>query len=157
VKSIRPVSLALVMGAMLFALAGCGKSSDVTAPSGQTLDTTPPAAPTNVAGSYDLAAQRDYVNWTGSTSADVASYEVWQYDSDPAAGATGVLVGTTNAGTDVLVLPITSDARPAWFRVRAVDEAGNLSAYSSSAQHDLHSWSGTPTPGGGPIRDNGVN
>jgi len=157
VKSIRPVTFALFMGAMLFVLAGCGKSSDVTAPAGQTLDTTPPAAPTNVAGSYDAGAQRDYIHWTGSTSSDVVTYEVWQYDSDPAAGATGVMIGTTDAGTDVLALPITTDARPAWFRVRAMDDAGNLSAYSSSAQHDLHSWNGSPTPGGGPIREGGVN
>jgi predicted small lipoprotein YifL len=127
-KSIRPVYSALALSALVFALAGCGKSSDLVSP-GPTLDTTPPSAPTAVAGSYDPAAERDYLNWDGSTSPDVAGYEVWQYESDPS---------------------------PAWFRVRATDQAGNLSAFSSAAQTELHAWDGTPGSRDGQDRD-GVN
>lgn len=151
-KSLRPVSLALMTSAIVFVLAGCGKSNDFVAPA-TSLDTTPPAAPTDVAGSYDPAGQRDYLNWTGSTSADVAGYEVWQYESDPALGGTGVLVGATDAAADNYALPITSEARPVWFRLRATDEAGNLSAFSSSAQHELHAWDGMPAGNGGPQRE----
>jgi len=153
VKSLRTVSLALTMSAIVFIAAGCGKSSDAVAPAGSALDTTPPAAPTAIAGSYDAAGQRDYLNWTGSTSPDVAGYEVWQYESDPALGATGALVGATGASAESFALPLTSEARPAWFRVRAADEAGNLSAFSSSAQHELHAWDDVPVGNGGPLRE----
>lgn len=151
-KSLRFVTFALMTSAIVFILAGCGKSSDVVAPA-TALDTTPPAAPTDVTGSFDPAGQRDYLNWTGSTSPDVAGYEVWQYESDPALGATGVLVATTDAAADNVALPLTSQAREVWFRVRANDDAGNLSAFSSSASHELHAWDDVPTGNGGPLRE----
>jgi len=148
VKSIRLVSSALLMSALVLTLAGCGQSSSVLAPTVPGLDTTPPAAPTNLAGSYDAGANRDYLNWTGSTSADVAAYQVWEYDTDPASGtATGRLVVSAGAGDESVALPPTSDAGTHWFRVRAVDEAGNRSAYSTAAAHDLHAWEGQNTPG----------
>lgn len=146
-KSLRLVSIALVSSAIVFALAGCGQSTDPVAPA-STLDTTPPAAPTNVAGSYDSASERDYLNWTGSTSADVAGYEVWQYETDPALGGSGVLVGSTGASAQSFALPLTNEARTAWFRVRAADEAGNLSAYSSTSTYDLHAWDGNASGSG---------
>jgi len=152
VKSVRFVTFALMTSAIVLILAGCGKSSDVVAPA-TVLDTTPPAAPTDLAGAYDPATQRDYLNWTGSTSPDVAGYEVWQYESDPALGATGVLVGATDASAESFALPLTNDARQVWFRVRANDEAGNLSAFSTSASHELHAWEGGSTGNGGPLRE----
>jgi hypothetical protein len=142
-KSIRPIYSTLALGALVLALAGCGKTSELVSPAGNSLDTTPPAAPTAVAGSYDAAAQRDYLNWDGSTSPDVASYEVWQYESDPSLGGTGVLIGSADATAESFALPLTTEARPAWFRVRAADEAGNRSAFSTSAQTELHAWDGT--------------
>lgn len=151
-KSVRFVAFALMTGAIVFILAGCGKSSDVVAPA-TVLDTTPPAAPTGVAGAYDAGTQRDYLNWTGSTSPDVAGYEVWQYESDPALGATGVLVGATDASVESFALPLTNESRQAWFRLRATDEAGNLSAFSSSASHELHAWDDVPAGNGGPLRE----
>jgi hypothetical protein len=148
VKPIRLVSSALLMSALVFTLASCGKSSSVVAPAGVTLDTTPPAAPTNLSGSYDDVASRDYLNWTGSTSSDVASYQVWQYDSDPASGSpTGRLIATAGATDESVALPPTSDDGTHWFRVRAVDGAGNQSAYSVAAAADLHAWNGTGAPG----------
>jgi hypothetical protein len=141
-KSVRLIYTALTLSALVLALAGCGKSSALVSPAGNSLDTTPPAAPTAVAGSYDPAAQRDYLNWDGSTSPDVAGYEVWQYESDPSLGGTGVLIGSAGASAESYALPLTNEARPVWFRVRATDEAGNLSAFSSSAQTDLHAWEG---------------
>ena len=141
-KSVRPIYSALALGALVFALAGCGKTSELVSPAGNSLDTTPPAAPTAVAGSYDAAAQRDYLNWDGSTSPDVAGYEVWQYESDPSLGGTGVLIGSTDASADSYALPLTNEAREVWFRVRAADEAGNRSAFSTSTQTELHSWDG---------------
>lgn len=151
-KSIRLVVLALMTSALVFAAAGCGKSNDVVTPAAG-LDTTPPAAPTDVTGGYDPATGRDYLNWTGSTSPDVAGYEVWQYESDPSLGGTGVLVGTTDASAGSLALPITAEPRESWFRVRAADEAGNMSAYSSSTSFELHAWDGTPSGHGGPQRE----
>lgn len=142
-KSLRPIYSTLALGALVFALAGCGKTSELVSPAGNSLDTTPPAAPTAVAGSYDAAAQRDYLNWDGSTSPDVAGYEVWQYESDPTLGGTGVMIGSAGASAESFALPPTSEARQVWFRVRASDEAGNRSAFSTSAQADLHAWEGT--------------
>ncbi len=155
-KSIRPYSIALALGAVLFVLAGCGKSSSVTSPA-SSLDTTPPAAPTNVTGAFDESSHRDYLTWTGSASADVAGYEVWQYTTDPALGGTGVLVGRTDAGASTFTVPLTRDDQQAWFRLRAQDEAGNISAYSQAAEHDLHGWDGLGGSNGDPIRDTGVN
>lgn len=151
-KSLRTLSLALITGAIVFAVAGCGKSNDFVAPAAG-LDTTPPAAPTDVAGGYDAATGRDYLNWTGSTSPDVAGYEVWQYESDPSLGGTGVLVGATDASAGSFALPLSSEANEAWFRVRAADEAGNLSAFSTSTSFELHAWDGTPSRTGGPKRE----
>lgn len=151
-KSIRIVVLALMTSALLFAAAGCGKSNDFVSPA-SALDTTPPAAPTDVTGGYDPATGRDYLNWTGSTSPDVAGYEVWQYESDPSLGGTGVLVGSTGASAAGFALPLTSEANEAWFRVRAADEAGNLSAYSASTSFELHAWDGLPSGHGGPQRE----
>lgn len=147
-KSLRFVSSALVASALVFAVAGCGGTMEIAGPTNP-LDTTPPAAPTNVAGRYDAASARDYLNWTGSTSADVAGYEIWQYETDPALGGTGVLVGATDASAQSFALPITSDSRTAWFRLRATDEAGNQSAYSSSSSFDLHAWDGNTAGSGG--------
>lgn len=151
-KSIRFVVLALMTSALVLAAAGCGKSNDFVTPA-TALDTTPPAAPTDVTGGYDAATGRDYLNWTGSTSPDVAGYEVWQYESDPSLGGTGVLVGSTDASAGSLALPISGEARESWFRVRAADEAGNLSAYSASTSFELHAWDGTPSGHGGPQRE----
>ena len=146
-KSLRVASSALVLGALVFSLAGCGKVTDSVYPS-ITLDTTPPDAPTNVAGSYDAAASRDYLNWTPSTAADLAGYEVWQYSEDPTSGATGQMIASASASTSTLALPITSDGGTHWFRVRALDEAGNKSTYSATAAAELHAWDGsTPNPG----------
>ncbi|MCC6350059.1 MAG: hypothetical protein IT347_10780 [Candidatus Eisenbacteria bacterium] len=140
-KSLRLVSSALFLGAIVLALAGCGKSTESVAPT-TPLDTTPPAAPSNVAGSYDAASERDYLNWDGSSSADVASYEIWQYETDPSLGGTGVLLGSTDAAAGSYALPLTRQARVAWFRVRAIDEAGNQSAFSNGSSYDLHAWDG---------------
>jgi hypothetical protein len=148
VKSLRLLYSALVMGALVISLAGCGKSASTVAPSTVSLDTTPPDAPTNLTGSYDAAGNRDYLNWNASTAADLAGYEVWEYSADPASGATGRLVASADASADGVALPPTSDAGTHWFRVRALDEAGNKSSYSATATHDLHAWTGsTSAPG----------
>ena len=151
-KSIHLVSSALLMSALVFTLAGCGKSSSILAPTGPTLDTTPPTAPTNLSGSYDALGNRDYLNWTGSTSADVAGYQVWEYASDPTSGSVeGTLVASVDAGAESVALPPTSESGTHWFRVRAADETGNKSAYSVTATHDLHVWEGQNSPGDHPI------
>ena len=149
-KSFRFVTLALSMGALAIVLAGCGKSSNSVAPA-VPLDTTPPDAPTNIVGSYDAQGNRDYLNWTGSTAVDLAGYEVWEYEADPTSGATGRLIAVADAGANGVALPPTSDGGTHWFRVRAADEAGNRSAYSVTATHDLHVWEGQNSPGDHPI------
>jgi predicted phage tail protein len=157
VKLNRIVFSALAMSALVLALAGCGSKSASLVGPGNVIDTTPPAAPTSVSSSYDAAAGRDYLNWTPSTSADVASYQVWKYEADPASGATGTMIMTAGAAdASVALSPISSDGT-FWFRVRAIDESGNQSAFSSSVAADLHAWDGSNTGGRGDQNRDGLN
>lgn len=140
-KSTRIVLSALFAGALALALVSCSKSTNAVSATNN-LDTTPPAAPTNVHGSYDSAAGRDYLNWDASASADVVGYEVWQYSSDPLSGGTGTLIANLGASTSDLALPQVSQAGTAIFRLRAVDGANNLSSFSSTANVSRHAWDG---------------
>lgn len=153
-KSLRFVSSALVLGAVVISLAGCGKTAETIAPA-IVLDTTPPDAPTSLVGSYDAAGNRDYLNWNASTAADLAGYEVWQYESDPSLGGTGHQIASLDGSAVSLALPPTGEAQTAWYRVRAIDEAGNKSSYSSSASTELHAWEGTNGLPGGRGLDSG--
>jgi len=151
VKWNRNTLLALAMSASVLALTGCGKTSSVTTPA-SALAPTAPAAPTNVHATYDSTANRDYLNWTLSASASVVSYEVWSYSTNPATGTpVGMRVGTPAASVSSLALPVESAVVTKWFRVRAVDTAGNSSAFSSTAAVDLHAWGGSTTNPGAPV------
>lgn len=142
-KSNKMIAFALILGATVFALSSCGKTtssvSNVTPP--PTLDTTPPSAPTGVHGWYDVAGSRDYLSWTLSSSADVVAYEVYVVPS----GGSPSLIETLDSTMDVLALPLLSADGSETYRVRAVDAAGNTSAYSSSVIVQRHGWNGGGT------------
>lgn len=139
----KMIAFALILGATVFALSSCGKTtssvSSVTPP--PTLDTTPPSAPTGVHGWFDVAGGRDYLSWTLSSSADVVAYEVYVVPS----GGSPSLIATYDATTDVMALPIVGADGSEVYRVRAVDAAGNTSAYSSSVIVERHGWNGGGT------------
>ena len=148
-KSNRPALLALVLSAAVYSLTGCGNGTTTTRPV-VLLDTTPPAAPSNVHGTFDAQGNRDYLNWDLSASPDVASYEVWLYAANPSVGGTGTLLASVNASIAFVALPISGTATTQFFRIRAVDASGNVSAYSATAGVDRHIWNGGssgPSPG----------
>ena len=149
-KPSRFLLLALVVSAAIVSLAGCTSSSDVVSPTAN-LDTTPPSAPTTVHGSYDPHANRDYLNWDASASADVSMYEVWQYGSDPSVGATGLKIANVIAGESSVMLPQASSSGTLFYRVRAVDTSLNRSAYSATTALGMHG--DLPGGGGGGLRD----
>jgi predicted phage tail protein len=144
VKPSRFSLLALVVSASIVSLTGCTSSSNVVSPTAN-LDTTPPAAPTNVHGTYDANANRDYLNWDASSSADVSLYEVWQYSDDPALSTASTRIGTVVVGQSSMLLPQAPASGTMYYRVRAVDTSFNRSAFSATATVDLHG----DQPGGG--------
>ena len=135
-KSIHVTLSALVLGAALLAISGCGSSSSVTSPANP-INNAPPAAPSNVHGTFDATTGVNYINWDPSSSASVQSYEVWQYAADPATGASGVVVGTAGAAASSYAVGQVTQNSNMYFRVRALDSAGNPSAFSASAPFTL--------------------
>ena len=123
-------------------LYGCGNSSDVTNAAGS-LDSTPPPAPEGV--SLNTVPEFNELTWAPSAAADVASYQVYQYQPDPSRDNAYVMVGQTT--TPSLNLGRTSEATDTYYRVRAVDVAGNRSAFSDEANIHLPALG---TGGGGP-------
>jgi hypothetical protein len=154
VKYTRTLLAALALSATMISLAGCGSSSVTQNTLAPTLDTTPPAAPTNVHGDFDPHYVRDYVSWDLSASSDVASYEIWQYSSDPAVGGTGVLIGHVVSSVNSLVLPEAKASGTTYIRVRAIDTSSNTSAFSSTAPVATHGE--IDGSGGGGLKDPGV-
>ncbi len=124
---VRRVLPAVVFGAALVMLSGCGSTNPVSSTSGA-LDTTPPAAPQNLKAGLD--AGELVLSWDASADADVAGYDVYRYAPDPSRENSYVkinvsLVTDTSYGV--------SDATPlnTYYLVKAVDRSSNVSASSS--------------------------
>lgn len=117
----------LVMVASIVALAGCGKSTDSTSPV-TPLDGTPPPAPDGI--SLITSTDANALTWSPSSAPDVAMYQVYQYSPDPSRDSAYLLIGSTSASS--LTLPRMNDAQDSYYKVRAVDQAGNSSAYSAA-------------------------
>ena len=130
----RVVVTALALSVAVLALAGCDNSTSVTNPD---LGSTPPAAPSNLVGTFNASQQQDYLIWTASSSASVSSYEVWQYADNPAVNS-GTLVGTAPAGTSYLALPAPTQNDIELYRIRARSSAGTYSAFSATIQVQRH-------------------
>ena len=76
----RRVLTAVLFGAALVVLSGCGTTNPV-ASTGSALDSTPPAAPQNLKASLDAGAL--VLTWDASADADVQGYDVYRYAPDP--------------------------------------------------------------------------
>lgn len=150
-KYTRTVLAALALSATMISLAGCGSSSVTKNTLGPTLDTTPPSAPTNIHGDFNLTDNRDYASWDPSASSDVASYQIWQYSTDPASGGVGVLVGTVGSAVSTIMLPEAKSTGTSFIRIRAIDTSSNASAYSPTAPIDMHG--SVDGSGGGGLKD----
>jgi len=124
---LRSLILSLAAAA---AIAGCGKSTDAVNV-GSSLDSTPPPVP---AGLYIDAVGNsgsEWLRWTPSSAADLANYQIFQYDPDPARNDAFVMVAQgTEAGFE---LPMAgSTASHYYYRVRAVDVSGNASGFTNT-------------------------
>jgi len=148
VKLHRTALFALVTGATLLAVSGCGKSAAPTA-ANTPLDQAPPAAPTNVHGTYVSSIWQDHLQWDASSSSNTASYEIWYYASAPGANDVGTLVNTVGSSvTDVALAPVPSDCVE-YYRVRARDASGGEGAFSQTATVSRHNADQGAVGGGG--------
>ncbi len=147
-KHVAPILLALTLAAML---SGCSKNTsptglDAAAPA---LDQAPPAVPAQIVSDWNGATSRGTLEWTPSSSANVASYQVYQYSPDPALESAYVLIGQTDSGTTQYVLPrMTQDTE--YYRLRATSTAGVESAWSATIEVTVGAPLGSdPEPGDG--------
>ena len=139
---VATTTLAAMATIACLGLYGCGSSSDVTNAAGS-LDSTPPPAPESIA--LNTVPEYNELTWAASAAADVAKYQVYRYQPDPSRDNAYVMVGeTTNSSFN---LGRTSEDADTYFRVRAVDEAGNRSAFSSETSVHLPALG---SGGGGP-------
>jgi hypothetical protein len=146
-KVVKHSRLLIVSLAAVAALSGCGSDNGPTSLQ-NSLDTTPPPAPTNIAVESSGGARQ--LTWDASAASDLAGYEVWQ-----AASGTGsfVLAGNITGDRSSFTLPNVDAATSIDFRVRAYDVSGNRSAYSSQLSTELIPLaSGSPgSPGNGRV------
>ncbi len=124
----RHTLVALLAGATIFALAGCGKSTSPTAAT-PVLDTTPPNPPTNLSSSWVPSVGYDYLYWNLSTSPSVRGYEV--YESATAGGALTKIAATSNTTADLILPPVSADCTR-YYQLRARTNGGAFSAYSTA-------------------------
>jgi len=122
-------SMLIVLALLLapFILVGCG-SEKTTSPIIDTPDTRPPAAPSmRVARGDNTSAN---VMWLQNTEADLAGYNVYEYNPDPATLESYKRLNTqTVTGTGYRVDSLTPNSTY-YFRITAVDKHGNESGYS---------------------------
>jgi hypothetical protein len=135
---------ALVLSATVAALAGCGKSTSVTS-SDPSLDTTPPNPPTNVHSAWAQGVNYDYLLWNASTSPSVHGYEIWE--SDTQTGTYTNINTVTDASADNAVLPPVSVDGTKYYEMRALNNHGVFSAYSTPIAVTRHA--SVSTSGGG--------
>jgi hypothetical protein len=151
--SLRRLTISvLVTSAAIVALSGCGKSSSTVAPAAAVVNTTPPAAPTNILGLYDALGQRDYLVWNTSSSSDVASYEIWQFSSVNLVNTGNTFVVSASGTSSFVALPVPPQNSIWYYRVRAINSGGTASPFSSAVQIQRH---GALQPSSEPADDPG--
>jgi chitinase len=138
VKFIRFITLPIACLATMAMLSGCGDSANITGP-GNTLDTTPPPAPSELRLTSDASGQL-LLTWTESAAPDVAGYEVYVYSP----GVGFVEATDVNNADNAFALPSVTET--SIYRVRAVDTSGNRSAFSADAEFGADFGNGDQTP-----------
>jgi hypothetical protein len=127
VKVVRHSLCALAAVALI---AGCGKGTSptsVTPESGApTLDTSPPPVPAGFNVIDDPSGQVSLV-WDESSAADVVGYEIFSYAPNPESEESFALQYTTDATTRQFNVDASPTYVTRYFRIRAVDAAGNRS------------------------------
>jgi hypothetical protein len=131
--------------ALVAVLTGCGTNAP-TSPS-TSLDSTAPSAPTALAMTFDATASSYKLEWTASSAADVARYQVFTYSPDPSRDNAYVLVGESTTSNFLADAP--SSAANVIFRVKAVDASGNHSPFSSALNVPMQPTNTAGLGGGG--------
>jgi hypothetical protein len=146
-KHVVPMLVALTLAAML---GGCSKN---TTPTGiatdPVLDMAPPAIPAQITAETDAATSGAALEWTASSSANAASYEIYQYLPSPKSTNAYALVGQTDAATTTYSLP-NSPQMTRYYRLCTVSSTGvksELSAFVSVTDFGQSSVGGGSEPG----------
>jgi hypothetical protein len=130
-----PMLVALTLAAML---SGCSKNTTPTGPSVPSgpapLDQSRPATPSQIAADTDASNSSASLEWTASSSANAASYEVYQYLPCPQSESAYVLVGQTDATTTSYSLPWTPRPTTLYYRLRTVSATGVKSDWSTTVE-----------------------
>lgn len=126
--------LALVASVTLLALASCGKSTSITA-AHNSLDPTPPSAPSSLSSDYVQAVGYDYLYWNLSSSPSAAGYEVWESST---MGGTATKIGFVSNSDNFVVLPTVNADCTRYYEVRTVSTQGLYSAFSAAVAVDRH-------------------
>ena len=127
--------------AVVMTLGGCGSNGGPTA-ADPTLDTTPPTAPTSLSVTTNPSTNRSTLSWDPSAASDLSGYEVWVD-----ANGTGTYTLAGQVGSESFSLPVVSSVVDYDYRVRAFDQTGNRSAYSSTVPVQLRPWQNSGDPG----------
>lgn len=140
VKSLRLINLPIVAFAMMATLTGCGDTTSPTALSSD-IDTTPPPAPAGMNVSYD-AGGPTRLDWDASAAPDVIGYQVYVYSPSPERDNAYVLANDADGSDTSFQIPAVEGNSQVVYRIRAVDAAGNHSAFSSSVTVQYQGASG---------------
>ena len=130
-KSSRLVISTLVALALAAMLSGCGKNATPTGVN--PIDEAPPAAPSQITSDMDPVTTLGRLEWTPSASANVASYQIYQYSPSPTRESAYVLVGETNSATTHYDLAWSYTPATLHYRLRAVSGTGVMSEWSALA------------------------
>jgi hypothetical protein len=148
VKSPRHLVPMLVALTLVGMLSGCSKN---TTPTGldSALDQAPPAIPAQIVGEMDTSTGSATIEWTASSSANAATYQIYRYSPDPARENAYVLIGETDAATTNFS-PTVSSLGISYYRLRTTSTTGVQSAWSATIALSL-SVGTDPDPGDGII------
>ena len=165
-KHVVPMIVALTLAAML---SGCSKNTTPTAPADiadttvptvpavpavptvPTLDESPPALPAQIVAERDAVTGPATIEWTASSSANAASYQIYQYSPDPNRESAYVLIGETPATTTSYPLS-ESSLETTYYRLRTTSTTGVQSGWSAIVQVTVApGGGGDPDPGDGII------
>ena len=125
-KHVVPMLVALALTALL---SGCSKN---TTPTGLApLDTAPPAIPAQITADVSVSTGSAAIEWAPSSSANTASYEIYQYLPCPQNESAYGLVGSADATTTSFDLPWPSTQTTLYYRLRTVSATGVKSGWSA--------------------------
>jgi hypothetical protein len=125
-KHVVPMLVALTLAVML---GGCSKNTTPTGLS-PALDQAPPAVPSRIVAEVDASNGSATLDWTPSSSANAASYEIYQYLPSPQNEESYALIGQTDEVTTTFDLPWTSSQTTLYYRLRTVSSTGVKSQLS---------------------------